>query len=1364
MTSAVFGERSSTMIEVDAGTPVTLCFGETLDIADLGASISGDVDDGLWFSMGDGIFLPSNMEYGVFSETVQYQPGPNDISAGEFTLILVSDDPDGNGPMVEVNDVVTITFINAPALVCNTYLSVSLNENCEQTMDANILLANPLAPFDKYQIELFDDNGATIPDNSLNQSHIGMDITFRVSHDCTSSFCEGSIDVTDNLPPFLNCVDATVNCDLGISPETTGFPVPFFATVTPVNDFTFEVEDFDACGTVTLTFNDEIENLNCALTGFVNEVTRTWVAEDPFGNSSSCTQTILVNPLAISDVVLPPNFDDSDQAALECGGDWPMLDNGYPDPDSTGTPSFPNCGNLEATFTDTFFDECGGSFTIVRQWFVIDWCTTQSINHNQIIKISDQTAPMFDCPDDMILSTVPYDCTVEPTTLVFDGMVTDCSDFTNSFVLYNESDINITNQFINGDLLEDLPVGLYQLGYVVADVCGNADTCFTDLSVIDDVVPFAICDGFTRVGVGSNGVADVFATSFDDGSFDNCSPLVMEAAKMTDECGFGLNFADRVFFCCEEIGDTIEVHFRVTDDQGLSNTCIMNVLIEDQLPPEIVCPSDLTVSCDPPINIGDLSDYGQVIEGNVQTPFFINGILIGQNGYFNDNCSATVTESVSSNLDCGVGTITRTFTVTDQFDNSESCTQTITVINDNPFVETDITWPNNFEMVGCDTIQAMPTITGEPNLNEDRCAQVASTFEDQVFYITGGACVKILRTWSVIDWCQFDASTGTGLWTYIQEIKLNNTIAPTILECADQEACSYDENCEVGTVTFTLRANDDCTDSLNLTYLWQLDIDDNGTIDEVGEGLMFDRELTFGAHRVNWSVEDGCGNISYCDYSVTVKDCKNPTPYCQSSITTTIMPSEGEISIWAEDFDLGSSDNCTASEDLIFSFSRNTNDTNRVITCDSLDNGIARAFTLEFWVTDEFGNQERCNVTFIVQDNSDACPDTGVIRGRLAGNIMTQRGKAIPDAEVDIIASIDTFSTFTTTSNDGLFDHDTPEYLEYTLTPHYSTAANKAISTLDLVMIQQHLLGIAPFDNAYDVLASDVSYNDRVSSSDLLIMRKMILGIISDWPNDGDVWRLIDSSHVLDYEYPFDFPSNITIDFLNDTTHLSNFVAVKMGDVNGSYNPLTDRENIEVRSTKSVQLNANHHADKGQHTYAFTIDDSRALQGAQLSIDIGFDALLESDYLKEGDYIIDDNILKIVWLNDGSYNAGDMLFAIVSQEELDIKITDDIQSEVVIDREEYALDLEINGSNSTQELFSYKILQNPFLNDLHLQVEDYSGVSLELFSIDGQLIHREDIQNQHTIIPEHLFRSKGIYVIRFRNEEEVLSTEKVIKL
>jgi hypothetical protein len=1370
-------ESSSVAIFVEAGAPQTICYGETLEINLLGASISGDVTDGLWFTLGDGLFLPGNNVNGIFSITDQYQPGPEDLSNGSFTLILVSDDPDGNGPMVEVSDQVLISFMNAPALVCNSNINVSLAESCEQEVDVFMLLANPSEPYDKYTIELEDENGDIIPNNILTVDHLGMNITFTVGHSCTNSTCSGEITVNDNIPPFLNCLDAEIECDFGVSPEIVGFPVPFYAVVTSIDEYTFLVENFDACSDVTLTFQDIEVEMTCASTGYIKEITRSWFAEDESGNNSSCEQIILVRPLPLSAVMSPPDYDFTDEPALSCDGDWEALPNGYPSPESTGMPAFPDCGNIAATYSDVYFEQCGSGFKVVRQWFVIDWCTSESFNENQIIKVLDQEGPIFECPEDLTISSQGYECISQAHELVFVDSVYDCSEFDYSFKVLTLDSVDVSSFYIEEDtILVGLPVGEYLLVYIATDVCSNASQCTTLVTIIDDSAPFAVCDGYTKIALGSNGVAELWATSVDDGSFDNCGDITMQIAKMTDECSWGLNFGPKVHFCCDEVGDSILVAFQVTDEEGLSNTCMVTVLVEDKLPPTITCPDDLTISCSYVFDPEDLSIFGSVVEGlaNVE-PIIINGNLLGSDGYFTDNCEASVAEESVSDLDCGAGTITRTFTATDLYGQSATCTQVITIVSDNPFLENDITWPSNFEMNGCDTIQADPSVTDEPSWIDNKCALVGSTYEDQIFYISGGACIKILREWTVIDWCQYEAGQSIGIWTYLQEIKLKNNIAPTILECTDKDICSYDEDCTSELVTITAFANDDCTDSLNLLYLWSIDLDDNGTIDDSGQGISFSKELLFGDHRVFWTVEDGCGNLDYCNYKITVRDCKNPTPYCNSSITTTIMPSAGMIQVWAVDYDFGSYDNCTAPEDLIFSFSQDISDDNRVIVCDSIENGIAQEFTFELWVTDEYGNQERCEVTFIVQDNADVC-NNGTIKGKISGKVISQHDKYIPDVEMDYTASIDTFSGMEMTDAEGLFElESTPEYLKYVFRPTYESDPNSGVSTLDLVMVQRHILEIAPFDNPYDILASDVSGNEKVTSSDLVTLRKMILGIIAEWPKDQANWVFVDSSHVFpDVSQPFYYPDSIVIQTLLDTADQVNFVAVKMGDVNGSFNPGLKGDNYEsgTRDDASFQMDAAlAKDDNGAYEYQFSLNEGHIIDGLQFSLPIPNGTKLESDYLNEADYIVMDGTLKVSWVNSSLIALdGESFIKLISPAPIDLLFGDDMSPEIYIDLEPFALILNDSPDNNlsifTEEVSAtIKASPTAFQNDLNLIVTgQYNVIQLEIMDSRGSLIFKNEYKSAREIaIPASQFQSTGIYFIKAIIDRK-LQTLKVVHI
>ncbi|MBK9737544.1 MAG: hypothetical protein IPO92_22350 [Saprospiraceae bacterium] len=79
-------------------------------------------------------------------------------------------------------------------------------------------------------------------------------------------------------------------------------------------------------------------------------------------------------------------------------------------------------------------------------------------------------------------------------------------------------------------------------------------------------------------------------------------------------------------------------------------------------------------------------------------------------------------------------------------------------------------------------------------------------------------------------------------------------------------------------------------------------------------------------HKVVWKVTDGCHNFTSCHESFMVVDKKAPTPVC-IPLTTALMadpdgagPALPMVELWACDFMNKAYDNCTASEDLLYTF------------------------------------------------------------------------------------------------------------------------------------------------------------------------------------------------------------------------------------------------------------------------------------------------------------------------------------------------------------------------------------------------------------------------------------------------------------
>lgn len=108
------------------------------------------------------------------------------------------------------------------------------------------------------------------------------------------------------------------------------------------------------------------------------------------------------------------------------------------------------------------------------------------------------------------------------------------------------------------------------------------------------------------------------------------------------------------------------------------------------------------------------------------------------------------------------------------------------------------------------------------------------------------------------------------------------------------------------------------------------------------------------------------------------------------------------------------------------------------------------------------------------------------------------------------------------------------------------------VSTLDLVLIQRHILSIQKITSPYKLLAADINNSRSITASDLVALRKNILGISTTFDNNTS-WRFVPASYMFpDPASPFDFPSRFNLDSIFEDKSNVNFTAIKVGDVNNS--------------------------------------------------------------------------------------------------------------------------------------------------------------------------------------------------------------------
>jgi hypothetical protein len=138
-------------------------------------------------------------------------------------------------------------------------------------------------------------------------------------------------------------------------------------------------------------------------------------------------------------------------------------------------------------------------------------------------------------------------------------------------------------------------------------------------------------------------------------------------------------------------------------------------------------------------------------------------------------------------------------------------------------------------------------------------------------------------------------------------------------------------------------------------------------------------------------------------------------------------------------------------------------------------------------------------------------------------------------------------TTLTNASGDYLFT-GVPTAANYTLTGSFDNdpAPLACLTITDLIDIRKHLLSVE-FLSDYEIVAADVNANGGLTTFDLVILSKYILGISNEL--DPTYWFL-DANAPLVLGLPEDYPTTIALDNpLTDQLDLD-FIGIKVGNVN----------------------------------------------------------------------------------------------------------------------------------------------------------------------------------------------------------------------
>lgn len=492
-----------------------------------------------------------------------FSPGSDSyFEIGTNPVLLTVIDTAGNQDSCVFNVVVN----NFPSpinwLVCNSFIQVSLDTDCQAVISAEYILeGGPYSCYDDYPVNILDALGNSYG-NVVDETFIGTIWTVVVSNQNGSS-CWGQLEVDDKLPPIVNCpVDTTMYCN----------------TLTdPLDENSMAFTD---CGEITQVTVDQTINYFGDCLDPVGEVIREYTVSDNFGNSTNCTHTITLMPITLDDIVVPPNFDGISLPEISCedyANDPSLIEpqnSGWLTVDGISIDAGLFC-STGFTYEDIIIDVCENSFKILRTWNYYDFCAPvvpgqNPRSANQVIEVIDNKSPEFtNCQDTIVISTDPSSCYASTQLLEVD--VTDnCNDYSISIT----TDCPLVDP-TNG--IYQCEVGSHEVEYIATDPCGNTSTCSTTIIVEDQVPPVIVCEAGIVVELDQNYLFTLVPDLIDDGSYDNCSS---DLTFSFSEDGS----VSSIEFDCDEVGPH-PISLWGTDENGNQNFCNTFVVVQDSINP-----------------------------------------------------------------------------------------------------------------------------------------------------------------------------------------------------------------------------------------------------------------------------------------------------------------------------------------------------------------------------------------------------------------------------------------------------------------------------------------------------------------------------------------------------------------------------------------------------------------------------------------------------------------------------------------------------------------------------------------------------------------------------------------------------------
>ena len=308
------------------------------------------------------------------------------------------------------------------------------------------------------------------------------------------------------------------------------------------------------------------------------------------------------------------------------------------------------------------------------------------------------------------------------------------------------------------------------------------------------------------------------------------------------------------------------------------------------------------------------------------------------------------------------------------------------------------------------------------------------------------------------------------------------------------------------------------------------------------------------------------------------------------------------------------------------------------------------------------------------------------------------------------------------------------------------------VSTLDLLHIQRHILGLNFFDKPLQYIAADINFDNKITAEDLLELRKLLLGINENFQDDQSC-LFVSNYENLGFDNVWDHNSE---DFIKTGEQLD-LKYIKMGDVIQSKPKKRSQSNFFLDF--EIQKNKNTNSQE----LLISMENLADCNAFQFELDLNDKSINEVEILDAGVmYSVNSssNSIIVQYLGSDQIKNNNELLSITfdSQFKFDkIKLLNEgIHAEAYTSSDVFSLELRFLQKTDFQS-DDFGIWPNPFDDKLYfnLDSEVSSSVDLSIIDLNGKIICAASFEikigkNQCSILDKCDIELNGIYFIQVK--------------